>query len=187
MRKLSLIAALVVAFSAAPALAIFGPMPVVDFQSIAKAVEQVQKDEQLVQNTLAQIKNEETNLTKIPTSYQAVQSEVAAVAQTGKAVATEVRGTVAAGTVVQDSSEQAAETARLNGLAAQANGAQSQAQVTNGYLAQQTNLLEQGNVLQAQAQLQAAAKERAQAQAFADAGAGILRVVNSPGSAGNNP
>jgi cytoskeletal protein RodZ len=169
MRKIILIGSAIVALSAAPALAIFGPMPVVDFQSIGKAVEQVQKDEQLVQNTLAQIKNEETNLTKIPTSYQAVQSEVAAVAQTGKAVATEVRGTVAAGTVVQDSSEQAAETARLNGLAAQANGAQQQAIVTNGYLAQQNNLLEQGNVLQAQAQIQHQAEEAATAQGLTNA------------------
>jgi hypothetical protein len=186
MRKLTLVAALVLAVSATPALALFGPMPVIDLDSITKLATQVENQATMIENQVAMLKNEATNLTRIPTSYQDVNAKISAVAATSKAVAAEARGTVAAGTVVSDSSEEAAETARLNGLASSANGAQQQAIVQNGYLAQQNNLLEQGNVLQAQGQLQHAAEVRAGAQAFVDAGAAVRNAINT-NAAGNLP
>jgi uncharacterized protein YoxC len=170
MRRIVLIVALVVAVCATPALAIFGPLPVIDVSVFGKEVESVANQAMMIANQVTSLQNETTNLARIPTRYQDVQGQVAAIAGTGKAIAAETAGTVAAGTVVTDSSEEAAETARLNGLAAQANGAQSQAIVTNGYLAQQNNLIEQGNVLQAQAQLQHQAELRATAQGTADLG-----------------
>jgi hypothetical protein len=161
-------------------------MPVFDVSIFGKEAEAVANQATMIENQIAALRNDATNLARLPRSYQNVQGEVAAIAGTGKTLAAEARGTLAAGTVVQDSSEEAAETARLNGLASQANGAQSQAIVTNGYLAQQNNLLEQGNLLQAQAQLQHAAEARAGAQAFVDSGAAVQNAVNS-NSAGNPP
>ncbi|MFZ1125375.1 MAG: hypothetical protein WAN59_09600 [Candidatus Baltobacteraceae bacterium] len=178
-RTLALAAALVASVGVTPALALFGPMPVFDASVFGKEVESVANEATQIQNQVTSLQNEAQNLAKIPTSYQNVQGEVAAIAGTGKAIAAETSGTVAAGTVVADSSEEAAETVRLNGLAGQANGAQSQAIVTNGYLAQQNNLIEQGNVLQAQAQVQHAAELRATAQGAADLGTTVQNATTT--------
>jgi uncharacterized protein YoxC len=178
-RTLALTAALVAAVGVTPALALFGPMPVFDVSVFGKEAESVANQVQQIEKQVTSLQNEAQNLAKIPTSYQNVQGEVAAIAGTGKAIAAETRGSVAAGTVVGDASSEAAETVRLNGLASQADGAQSQAIVTNGYLAQQNNLLEQGNVLQAQAQLQHAAELRATAQGAADLGTTVQNATKT--------
>ena len=180
MRKLFILGAAAIALSAVPAVALIGPMPVIDVSAnanlatqITKQITQVEQGAQQVQQGIQLVKGVEQNLKTLPTSYQNVEGEVAAIAGTGRTISAEVAGLTASTKVVANSSEEAAETNRLNGMASRALGANQQATVTNGYLSQQTNLLEQGNVLQAQAQIQHAAEVRATAQGAADLGTTI--------------
>ena len=83
---------------------------------------------------IQQLKNEAQNLATLPTSLPNAQAELGALLGTGKNIAATVQADAAAQAITTDSSEDVAEAARLNGLAIQANGAQQQAQVANGYL-----------------------------------------------------
>ncbi|MGP6158152.1 MAG: hypothetical protein ACLPYS_11725, partial [Vulcanimicrobiaceae bacterium] len=156
MKRTFFLAAIIIAAVAAPASALFGPMPVTDVFGLPKWVQQITNQEMQIAQGVHMVQADTANLQRLATAptFQNAESEVNAVSATGQQLAAEYRGTMAAGAVVTDASEEAAEAARLNGLAQIAQGATQQAQVSNAYEAQTVNLLEQGNVLNAQVQLQ---------------------------------
>jgi hypothetical protein len=115
---------------------------------------------QHVVGEIQQLKNEATNLATLGTSPASLinaQAEINAVLGTGKNVAATVQADAAAQAITTDSSEDVAETARLNGLATQALGANQQAQVQNGMLSQLVVTQQKSLDLQAAQQNQEAA------------------------------
>jgi hypothetical protein len=192
MRKLLILGAAVVALSAAPVFA--NVVPVIDWTAIGKQAQQITHEVTMIQNQATQIRGQITwlrdsaqNLAKLPNSFQDAAAKVDSISTIGAvadAVNAEARGTFAAKKILADSSYDTAETNRLNGMASRANGAQQQAQAMNGYLSQQSVLLEKANALAAQAQMQHAAETRAPGQAMSDSG-GILGAAGTV-SAPNN-
>ena len=172
MKRILIFAAAFVAIVGAPAMAVLGPLPVVDVQALPNWVRHLANDVTMINQGMAQVTAAQTELKALATTPNLanVQGEVNAISASGRQLATEVRGTFAASQVVADSSYDAAEQARLNGLAQTANGANQQAQITNAQLSRTNNLLLQGNVLSAQAQIQHAAEQAALGQAWAQAG-----------------
>jgi hypothetical protein len=163
--------------TAVPASAfLFGGTIVNDITANVKLAEQyVQQGQQYamqVQQYAAQVKN----LAKMPVNYANVQSEVASISGQSKGIAAQIRGTSAANQIIVDSSSDAAETARLNGLAAQAQGANQQATVSNGYLSHIDYTLQKGNVAAA------AARQQDAANAVQTAGDLTTMTGNEPGT-----
>ena len=179
MRRIFILGAAALALTASvPVFA--NVLPVIDWAAIGHQATQIEHEVTMIENQATQIRGQITwlgdsarNLARLPNTFQDAVSKIDNVTMIGKvadSVDAEVRGTVAAQKVLQDSSSDAAETNRLNGMASRANGAQQQAQVTNGYLSQQNLLLEKQNALTATGQYQHAAEERAQAQSLVNLG-----------------
>ena len=91
---------------------------------------------QQVIGQIQQLKNEAQNLATLPRSYQDAEGDLNAILGTGKSIAKEIAANTAAQGISDQAEQDAAEAARLNGLANNANGAQQEAIATNSYLSQ---------------------------------------------------
>ncbi len=91
---------------------------------------------QQVMGQIQQLKNEAQNLATLPRSYQNTEGDLSAILGTGRSIAKELQGDAAAAAIADQAEQDAAEAARLNGLANIANGEQQEAIATNSYLSQ---------------------------------------------------
>ncbi len=81
-----------------------------------------------------QLQNEAQNLASLSMTYQNVGSDLSAINGFGTTISADVKANIVAQGISDQAEQDAAEAARLNGQAAQANGNQEQQQVGNGYL-----------------------------------------------------
>jgi protein gp37 len=155
----------------APAAAqVLGPVPVFDAQSLIRLIQQVQQQATMLQN-------EARNLAKLPNLNMGnIQGEVQSVSAQANNIPAQIRGIVSANQVLVNAPTDAARTAQINAAAAGADGAVQQQQVSNQYLGQINDTLQQKNAADA-------AKEQ---QNFANTADGANSLLTITGN-GSNP
>jgi len=109
---------------------------------------------QQVIGQIQQLKNEAQNLATLPRSYQNAEGDLSAIMGTGKSIASEIAANTAAQGISDQAEQDAAEAARLNGLANIANGEQQEAIATNSFLSQLNETAQKQLLLSSAQQMQ---------------------------------
>jgi hypothetical protein len=123
---------------------------VADVGAWAKMVQQITQFTTMIQQQATSLANQATNLVKIPNlNFGNIGTEVSSVSAQGSNIPAQIRGIVSTNQILANAPADAARTAQTNAAAAQANGAQQQAQVSNLYLGQISSTLQQKNAADA--------------------------------------